>query len=134
MFVENHGYVRSSNDVPASITRYFNGSNNEYTPCTFIVKQDWKIVRVGEEHAAPDSALPLGGTRRVGKSSVNPAELSESCILAISEAQTEDEVPTALVAGFIACLDDKKFRVLCTQPRLPKGTYLVKGSVKYVEY
>ncbi|KAI5169369.1 polyribonucleotide 5'-hydroxyl-kinase [Pancytospora epiphaga] len=134
VFIENNGYIKGNNDVSASINRYFNGPNGEYTPCTLILKQDWKIVRIGEEHAAPESALPLGGTRHVGKSSVNSAELSDNCIMAISEAETEEEVSTAPVVGFVACLDEKKSRILCTQSRLPKGRFLIKGNVRYLEY
>ncbi|KAI4291606.1 polyribonucleotide 5'-hydroxyl-kinase [Pancytospora philotis] len=134
VFVQNSGYLRSLNDVPCSFKKYFHGLANEFSSCTFTVKHDWKIVRIGEEHAAPDSALPLGGTRHVAKTSVNPAELVENSILAISEAEREQDVPTTAVAGFVACLDEKKFKILCPQPRLPKHTYLIQGSLRYVDY
>lgn len=132
-FIENSGYVQE-NTVSKSISRYFNGVNHEYTPCSFIVKHDWEIVRIGEQYTAPESALPLGATRKVGKTDVCRTELVENAVLAISEAEDEDQVARSPVMGFIVCLDDKKFRILCTQPKMPKMKYLVQGSIKYIDF
>lgn len=133
LFIENSGYILE-NTIARRISNYFNGINSEYTPCTFLVKQDWNVVRVGEEHAAPESALPLGAARKVGKTGINKTEPIEGHVLAISEAEQEEDVATGAVVGFIVCVDEKKFRVLCTQPRLPKLSYLIQGSIKYVDY
>lgn len=133
IFIEDSGYIQE-NTISKSIYRYFNGVNHEYTPCSFIVKHDWEIVRIGEQYTAPESALPLGATRKVGKTDVCRTELVENAVLAISEAEEEDQVATSPVMGFIVCLDDKKFRVLCTQPKLPKMKYLVQGNIRYIDF
>lgn len=131
--IENSGYIHE-NTVAASINRYFNGFENEYKPCAFLVKQPWQVVRIGEEFIAPESALPLGATRKVGKTGVNKTEPVCNAVLAISEAATEAEVPTSKVIGFAVCLDEKKFRILCTQPKLPKNAFLIQGSIRYIDF
>lgn len=132
-FIENDGYI-CENRVSKSINRYFNGYNNEFTPCSFIVKYDWNIVRIGELYSAPESALPLGATRKVGKTDICKTELAENSILAISEAESEENLATTPVVGFIVCLDEKKFRILCTQPKLPKLKFLIQGDFKYIDF
>lgn len=37
IFIENTGYVKE-HTLALSINRYFNGVENEYTPCSFIVR------------------------------------------------------------------------------------------------
>lgn len=135
VFVENGGFAMQppNTAVSASIARYFGGVDSEYTPCSFVLRGP-SVVRIGEEHAAPDSALPLGGSRRVGRAETAPAVPVENSVLAISEATCLEDVPVSPVAGFIVLLDEKKLRVLCTQPRLPKCQFLIQGSLKYVEY
>lgn len=133
IFIENSGYIQE-NMVAKSIHRYFNGVGHEYTPCSFIVKHDWEIVRIGELYTAPESALPLGATRKVGKTDVCRTDPVENAVLAISEAEEDSQVATSPVMGFIVCLDDKRFRVLCTQPKLPKMRYLVQGNIKYIDF
>lgn len=133
VFVENHAFIHG-NTISKSINKYFNGVGGAYSPCSFIVKQNWTIVRVGEEHVAPESALPIGAMRKVEKTGINKAELVENYVLAVSEAKTEDEIATSPIACFIVCLDANKFRILCTQSRLPKYTYLIQGNIKFVDY
>ena len=133
VFIENTGYVYE-NTVSRSINRYFNGPNGEYTPASFLVKFDWLVFRIGEQYTAPESALPLGASRRLGRTDVTKSELVQNSVLAISEAMTEDQIITSQVAGFIVCLDDKKFRILCTQPKLPKLKFLLQGSLQYLEF
>jgi len=133
VFIQNNGYI-AENTVSRSIYRYFNGTNNEYTPCSFIVKHDWEIVRIGELFSAPESALPLGSTRKVGKTDICKTELVENSILAVSSAEKEEDVVVSPVICFIVCLDEKKFRVLCTQPKLPKMKYLIQGNLKYIDF
>ena len=133
VYIENSIYI-SENTVPKSIHRYLNGINNDYTPCSFVVKGGYEVVRIGEEHVAPESALPLGGNRKVGKTAVNKVELNENCVLAISEAKEESEVTTSPVVGFVICVDEKKFRVLSPQPKLPKNNFLIQGKIKYIDF
>lgn len=132
IFVENHAYIQG-NVISKSIHRYFNGYN-EFTPCSYVIKQDWPVFRIGEQFSAPESALPLGSTRRIGKTDPCKVELIENSVLAISEADSEDKIATSPVMGFIICLDEKKFRILATQPKLPKSKYLIQGDIKYLDF
>lgn len=133
IFIENSGYI-NENNVSKAINKYFNGANNEYTPSSFLIKTDCAVVRVGEQYAAPESALPLGASRKIGNTDVCKCDLIQNAVLAISEAENDTQIITAPVSGFVACLDEKKFRILCTQAKLPKCKYLVQGSVKYVDF
>ena len=132
-YIENPGYV-NENTATQSIHRYFYGSEGEYTPATFLVKFDWLIYRIGEQYTAPESALPLGASRKIGRTDSCKTELIQNSILAISEAESESEISISPCVGFIVCLDEKKFRVLCTQPKLPKLKFLLQGSIKYVDF
>lgn len=132
-FIPNMGYVMENN-VFRSINKYFNGINNEFTPCSFIFKNDWMVIRVGEMFSAPESALPLGSSRKVGKTDICKADLTENAILAISSAEKEEDIVSSPVLGFIVCLDEKKFRILCIQPKLPKAKYLIQGHLKYIDF
>lgn len=133
IFIENSGYS-SENTVSSSIHRYFNGPNNEFTPATFIVKFEWQVYRIGEQYSAPESALPLGASRKIGRTDVCKSDLVVNQVLAISEAEREDQIIASPVAGFIVCLDDKKFRILCPQPKLPKLKFLVQGNIQYIDF
>lgn len=133
LMIDRSGFV-NDRDINKSVSRYFRGANDEYTPFSFNVKYKWKIVRVGEVHVAPDSALPLGSTRKVGCVEVSEVELAENSILAISEAKNIQDVPKSAVLGYVVVIDASTFKILCTQPKLPKYTFLVQGDIKYVEY
>lgn len=130
IFIENNCHI-IENNVFRSINTYFNGACGQYSPSSFIIKQKWNVVRIGEEHVAPESALPIGTRRKVDKLGINSVELIENSVLGISEAKTEDEIITSPVSGFLVCLDANKFRVFCTQPKLPKGLYLIQGNLKF---
>ncbi len=45
--VDRSGFV-DEKEVGKSISRYFKGANNEYTPFSFNVKYKWKVARIGE--------------------------------------------------------------------------------------
>jgi len=132
-YIENTGFVHE-NMVSKSISRYFNGSNEEFTPSSLLLKGECSILRIGEQYAAPESALPLGAARKVGHTDVCRCEPIQNAVLAISEAETEDQVIRSPVLGFVVCLDEKRMRFLCTQPKLPKCKYLVQGAVKYIDF
>lgn len=131
-FIQNTAYVQEST-VSKSIVRYFNGNSSEYTPSSFLLKGECSILRVGEQYAAPESALPLGAARKIGHTDVCKCDLVHNSVLAISEAETEDQVIRSPALGFLVCLDEKKQRVWCTQPKLPKCKYLVQGAVKHID-
>lgn len=133
VFIENTGYVFEST-ASNSINRYFNGPNGEFTPASFLVKFDWLVYRVGEQFTAPESALPLGASRKLGRTDVSKCDLVQNAVLAISEAESEDQIITSPAVGFIVCLDDTKFRVLCTQPKLPKLKFLIQGNFQYLDF
>lgn len=132
IFIENTGFI-SENTVAKSINRYFNGPNGEYTSSSFLLK-DCPVFRIGEQYSAPESALPLGASRKVGHTDICRCDLIQNAVLAISEGENEDQVVISPVLGFIVCLDEKKQRILCTQPKLPKCKFLIQGSVKYIDY
>lgn len=135
VFIENTGYTQQgTGGIAKSIGRYFNGVGGMYSPCSITLKNKHEIVRIGEEHAAPESALPLGAARKVGRTGINRTELVSNCVLAISEAQKEEEVATSIAAGFVVVTDPSKMKMLCTQTALPRCTYLVQGSIQYLEY
>ncbi|ELA42768.1 uncharacterized protein VICG_00083 [Vittaforma corneae ATCC 50505] len=133
IFIENTGYI-AENTVAKSINRYFNGPSSEYTPSSFSLRSEYTVLRIGEQYAAPESALPLGASRKIGHTDVCRCELIQNAVLAISGAENEDQVVRSPALGFVVCVDEKKQRILCTQPRLPKCKYLVQGSVKYIDF
>ncbi|KAH9412242.1 hypothetical protein HK407_01g01350 [Ordospora pajunii] len=133
MMIRRSGYVEEK-DVGRSISRYFKGVNGEYTPFSFNVKYKWKVVRVGEMYVAPMSALPLGTSRKVGCVEASEVEVVEGSVLGISEAKSIEEVARLPVVGYVVVIDRNTFKILCTQPRLPKYTFFVQGDMRHVEY
>lgn len=130
-FVENTGYVPTDRSCK-SIARYFNGPENELTPSTLSLRQG-EIVQIGEEFLAPESALPLGAERRVDSAGLSRVEPADHAVLAISEATEEQAVATTPVTGFLVCVDSKRLKVLCPQPKLPALTFLIQGSLRFTE-
>lgn len=133
LMIDRGGYV-GDRDVGRSISRYFKGTNDEYTPFSFNVKYKWRVVRIGEAYVAPDSALPLGSTRKVGCVEASGVELVENSVLGISEAKNIEAVAESPVVGFVIVIDAGSFKILCTQPKLPKYTFLIQGDLKHIEY
>nr|AGE95403.1 hypothetical protein ECU05_1130 [Encephalitozoon cuniculi] len=133
LMINRSGFVEEK-EVGRSISRYFKGVNNEYTPFTFNVKYKWRVVRIGEMYVAPVSALPLGSTRKVGCVEASDVEVAENSVLGISEAREIEDVAGSPVLGYVVVINAGAFKILCTQPRLPKYTFLVQGDLKHVEY
>lgn len=133
IFIENSGYI-ATNKINASISRYFNGADGEYTSSSVVLKTGWETIRIGEEYIAPESALPLGASRKVNRVGINRVDISEHAVLGISEAETEEEIVSSPVQGFVVYVDPKRSRVLCTQPRLPRKKFMIQGSLKYIDY
>ncbi|ORD93757.1 CLP1 [Enterospora canceri] len=142
-FVQNSGYVEE-NKVSRSIKRYFEGEElvevnnnmalkNVYTPSKIVLGKSgaFTAVKIGEEFVAPDTALPLGATRKVGVVGVEEVELVENAVLAISEAKERDDVATSPVVGFLVCLDESSGKMLSVQPKLPKLSFLIQGTLRY---
>ena len=133
MFIPLSGYINDSS-VDKSITRYFNGLNNEYTPYSFCVKRKWNVVRVGEECLAPESALPLGGTRKLDILEIKDVKLENNCVLGISDAKTSEEIIKSPVLGYCVVINQDIFKILCTQTKLPKCSYFIQGEIKYSDF
>ena len=130
--VENFLY-RDETGAHRGIARYFHGADGSYTLSTQTVRQKCTVVRIGEEFVAPESALPLGVARKIGKTSVNRVDFAEGCVYAVLPAQSEEEVPTSPVTCFVVGMDAEKCKVLAPQPALPKFTYLLQGKLKYLD-
>ncbi|ADM11564.1 pre-mRNA cleavage complex GTPase subunit [Encephalitozoon intestinalis ATCC 50506] len=133
LMISRSGFVEEK-EIGKSISRYFKGVNNEYTPFTFNVKYKWRVVRIGEMYVAPASALPLGSARKVGCVEASEVEISENSVLGISEAREIEDVAGSPVLGYVVVIDTGTFKILCTQPRLPKYVFLIQGDLKHIEY
>lgn len=146
-FVSTTGFTYE-NKVSRSIKRYFNGEiygeQNDifskravYTASRIVLNNKnntFTVVKIGEEFMAPDSALPLGASRKVGVMGVEEVELVENSVLAISEATEQEDVALSPIVGFLVCLDEKKGRVLSIQPKLPKMSFIIQGNIKHIEF
>jgi polyribonucleotide 5'-hydroxyl-kinase len=121
-------------DTGRSISRYFKGTNNEFTPYSFNVKYKWRIVRVGELYTAPESALPLGAARKVGCVEASEVEPVDNAVLAISEAKEIQDVAGSPVVGYVVVITSNPLKILCTQPKLPKHTFMIQGHMRHIEY
>ncbi|EOB13881.1 Pre-mRNA cleavage complex II protein Clp1 [Nosema bombycis CQ1] len=132
LYFINTGYTYE-NTISKSILRYFNGGDNEYTPYSFTVKYKWMIIKIGEEHLAPESALPLGSTRKLGTLLPHETELEEHAILGISEAKNLDDIINLPVVGYVVVVNQANFKILCTQSKLPKYSFLIQSDLKCLD-
>ncbi|KAF9760942.1 Polyribonucleotide 5'-hydroxyl-kinase Clp1 [Nosema granulosis] len=132
LFIPNTGYVYE-NTISKSISRYFNGGDNEYTPYSFHVKYKWSVIRIGEDFLAPESALPLGSTRKLGTLKPNETEPEDNAILGISEAKDIDDIVNLPVVGYVVVLNQTNFKILCTQSKLPKYSFFIQSDLKCID-
>ena len=118
---------------------YFYGPHRDLAPAaTTIYFRDVQIYRVGADEVAPLSALPIGveaAAEPVVVSKVTPSNELRSCILAVSYAQSEDELLDANIAGFLHVqdvqVDKAKMMVLApSQGELP-GQFLLVSDVQW---
>eukprot|EP00866_Antonospora_locustae_P000852 jgi/Antlo1/852/1963 len=114
------------------IRDYFYGRNNELTPFSLNLR-DNRIFSKEHEMLAPESALPLGATRKMQASSVKEVEFQENFIMGIMDCQDEEQILTAPVLGFFLALEKETKRVLAPQSRLPSDKFLFRGDLKYFE-
>ena len=125
------------------IRHYFYGVQNDLCPQSKSVKfSDVVIYKIGGGPQAPLSALPIGA-----QSTHNPLRLSPTLpnstmchsILAISHAQTPEDVLKSNVAGFIWIRESgvhtqqKKIDLLCPCSDPLPGKCFILGSLKYME-
>lgn len=114
------------------IRDYFYGRNNELTPFSLNLR-DSRIFSKEHEMLAPESALPLGATRKMQASSVKEVEFQENYVMGIMDCQDEEQILTAPVLGFFLALEKETKRVLAPQSRLPSDKLLFRGDLKYFE-
>lgn len=85
----------------------------------------------------PSSALPLGQVRAANPLKVTPTPVTpelETSLLAVSHAQTPDQVLSSNIAGFVwvSNVDVTNNTVTCLMPTAAPmpGKYLIAGSIK----
>ena len=125
------GFVEDA--ASRKIHNYFYGRNSELTPF-FISLRDTKILSKDNEMLAPETALPLGSTRKMRVNAVKEAEFQENFIMSIVDCSSAEDVLLSPSIGFLLSLEKEKLRVLSPQLKLPQGEkYLFRGDIKYFE-
>ncbi|OQS54426.1 CLP1 [Ecytonucleospora hepatopenaei] len=134
------GYIHNDK-INKSIRRYFHGEELVEINNVFQLKEVFSparitlsnpvVVKVGEDYIAPDTALPLGASRKLGVVGVEEVDLSENAVLALSECGEKEDLATFPVSAFLVCTDEKKGKMLSVQPKLPKNTFIIQSNIKY---
>ncbi|KAI5184122.1 polyribonucleotide 5'-hydroxyl-kinase [Nematocida sp. AWRm78] len=136
------GTEQRRNQIANRIKTYFYGEQDEYSPCTITIKltendtvqeNEYRVVQVGDEHMAPMSALPLGSSKRKVSTAVLDCTPIEGSILAISSAESIEDVPSSPIIGYLAILEivtEKEIKVLCPQPKAPNKPFLIQGKIR----
>ncbi|EJW04759.1 hypothetical protein EDEG_01049 [Edhazardia aedis USNM 41457] len=103
-------------------------SAKEFT--TYNIKMWTKVVRIGEEFVAPETALPIGSERKTEKNTVLESKPRKNMILGASYAEEESEVVTAPIKGFVLVneVGDGFVKVHSPQPNL-KSKFLLQGEI-----
>lgn len=133
------------------IKEYFYGQPGslDLSPYTTSISfNDVQVRRIGEVMLTPDSALPIGGERKVDSTQLlklEPGPVLLNSVLALSNAElpfgaTENDeaiLPEFNVAGFLYCkeVDEKRKRLVFLSPkpgRLPRR-YLWMGTLRWAE-
>ncbi|KAI5159472.1 polyribonucleotide 5'-hydroxyl-kinase [Nematocida ausubeli] len=128
--------------IASRIKTYFYGEQDEYSPCTISIKlasgdtmhaNEYRVLQVGDEHMAPMSALPLGSSKRKVSTAVLDCAPIEGSILAISSAESLEDVPSAPIIGYLSVLEvvsETEIKVLCPQPKSPNKPFLIQGKIR----
>jgi polyribonucleotide 5'-hydroxyl-kinase len=111
---------------------YFYGKNDKLTPFSLNLR-DQRIFSKENEMLAPESALPLGTTRKMKVDAVKEVEFLNNYVMAIVDCQSEDDILTSPAIGFFLALEKETLRVLAPQSKLPKEKFLLRGDIKYFE-
>lgn len=124
------------------IREYFYGSDNRLNPFSTVI--DFSTVTIlqigGEAAIVPDSLLPIGAESTLNplKPSIVPLsrELLHS-LLGVSQADSEDDVLTSAVHGFVHVskidVERNTLTVLAPSPGKLPSKFLVCGSIKWME-
>lgn len=114
------------------VREYFYGKNNNLTPFCLCLK-DQKIFEKEHQMLAPESALPLGSTRRIQEISIKEVEFANNFVMGILDCEEETQMPHSPVIGFVLALEKEDRRILAPQPKMPKNKFLLRGEIKYFE-
>eukprot|EP00877_Chromochloris_zofingiensis_P009318 jgi/Chrzof1/463/Cz01g16220.t1 len=120
------------------VHEYFYGVQDSLSPASTTVRvEDLRVFKIGGGFRAPSSALPLGATSKLDPLKVTSVMVTLDMmhtLLAVSHAQTPDQLVSANIAGFVLVtnVDVEQSTVTylapCAGP-LP-GRYLLMGSFK----
>ncbi|KAM0686851.1 Cleavage polyadenylation factor subunit clp1 [Conglomerata obtusa] len=113
------------------INNYFYGNTGVITSFSVkLNKSKCKIVRIGEEFVAPDTALPIGADRIIKRDIVVEVEPRVGAVLGASYANNDEEVCETPVKSFVVVdsVHEKFIKVLSPQPNL-KCNYLLQGEI-----
>mmetsp|Transcript_20896 Transcript_20896/g.52933 ORF Transcript_20896/g.52933 Transcript_20896/m.52933 type:complete len:199 (+) Transcript_20896:120-716(+) len=129
------------NNRVRKMREYFYGFDNTLSPLVSAVNfSEVAILQVGSGPQAPSSALPIGAERLLKPcqlTAVLPSQDLLHAVLAVSQAQTREEVETANIAGFVKVTEVKGarsqllFLAPCAGP-LP-GRFLLLGRLRWLE-
>lgn len=123
------------------VREYFYGPKNDMSPHSSSARFDeLQVYRVGGAPRAPSSALPIGAEAKQDPLKLTKVQWAPDMVhsvLAVSHAETVDDVLRTNVAGFIYVtdVDVTKGRVTYMAPcpgPLP-GKLLLTGSIKWLE-
>jgi polyribonucleotide 5'-hydroxyl-kinase len=59
--------------------------------------------------------------------------LEEHAILGISEAKNLDDIINLPVVGYVVVVNQANFKILCTQSKLPKYSFLIQSDLKCLD-
>lgn len=126
----------------AQIKRYFYGIDSQLSPfSTAIEFGDAVILKVGGmAPVVPDSVLPIGAESTLDP--LKPVVMTSlgdvlHKILGVSQAETEDQVLTSAVHGFVHVVkvdtERNTMTVLAPSPGKIPGKFLLAGDTKWIE-
>jgi polyribonucleotide 5'-hydroxyl-kinase len=128
-----------------SAREYFNGSRVSGASLTPSVQEvsfdDITVLRIpNKEDVADEGIRPIGKASAIDPNKARPVELDSNllhAILAVSHAQTEEEVLDRNIAGFVHVqgidVDQRKITLLCPQKGELPGKFLLMGGIKWID-
>lgn len=123
------------------IREYFYGKSGTLSPDSRLLNfSDCVLYRVTGGQAAPSSAMPIGAESLIHKLTVElvtPGPDLVNSVLAVSYAETSDQVLSSNVAGFICVqkvdVENKRMTILAPCPGFLPNSVLLVGDIKWVE-
>lgn len=114
--------------IQKNFDRYFNGANNELV--TFVMNLNSRVVRIGEEFVAPESALPIGEERKIKSDDIIDVKARVGSVLGVSHAKDEKDVGSTPIKGFVKVesVGENSLKVRAPQANL-KCMFLLHGDI-----